>query len=680
MTVSNNTEAYRALVGAPSRTGQPAVAPMLAAVTKATAPGEAIVVDGTTSYVLVDSRRFSQYQILSVDMEHIYGSGDADNPTIPTSTTSIQLFDTTGMSFFNLLMDLFRNKLQTTRGSAFFLLAIMFTGHRDDGRTETISTCFIPLMLLTSKHEFDTKGSMFEMMFFETEGGRQDSILSELSIKTICTPPTLGGALGALEKQLNAESLDFYQKYISGVKASDDKQKTGKLVQYMITLYDKWENYATDLAAKANTEEQKHIAAEIASQTKVKKAYSKGGDRYKAAQPKIAASKYVQFTFGQTSAIPDAIKQIMESSTELKSHATKDKREKGTAVIWKQIVNISSDDNSYVVHFDIVPFQLPAQKVDEDANKLNAGSKGNVLGGSSNMKNVLHYDYIFTGRNSHITNLKLEYSPESSFVLDTDIDIGRPRFRDGAQNGQTPSKAVQAGTTAPKAITNVANANIRANDPVPVSWRTPAQQTNMVSQQSEEKTTEQNKEAIRVDQEYRDTLGFAHFMSSIELDLTIRGNPKILSKYADKRQRGIAPHPSIIDAAGVQNIAAASASDLQSKISTAKGQYYSDFIAPRLRTLTAAVVDGVEDGPDVTLYPLFVKLNILAPNVDTTGDYLIGTEKNPEPLFTDKFFFNGPYMVLFIKTSISQGEFSHNLSLVPYDTTVTGNDEQSRKK
>ena len=65
---------------------------------------------------------------------------------------------------------------------------------------------------------------------------------------------------------------------------------------------------------------------------------------------------------------------------------------------------------------------------------------------------------------------------------------------------------------------------------------------------------------------------------------------------------------------------------------------------------------------------------MLAPNVDFNGNYVQG-----ESMFTDKFFFNGPYMVLFVQTSFSNGEFSHTLSMIPYDVSgiVTQNDISS---
>jgi hypothetical protein len=60
--------------------------------------------------------------------------------------------------------------------------------------------------------------------------------------------------------------------------------------------------------------------------------------------------------------------------------------------------------------------------------------------------------------------------------------------------------------------------------------------------------------------------------------------------------------------------------------------------------------------------PVYVKLNIRAPNVDFNGNY-----KDGEPMFTEKFFYNGTYMILYITTTLSGGEFKHVMKLNPMD-------------
>jgi hypothetical protein len=65
---------------------------------------------------------------------------------------------------------------------------------------------------------------------------------------------------------------------------------------------------------------------------------------------------------------------------------------------------------------------------------------------------------------------------------------------------------------------------------------------------------------------------------------------------------------------------------------------------------------------DIVTSPIFVKLNIRAPNVDNLGAALADG-----PMFTDQFFYDGPYMVLFVKHSLINGEFTQTLSLIPFD-------------
>src|SRR5271167_2145916 len=232
LTLSNTTQAFIDQIGggtnstSQSNSNQPS--PLLSAVLSATAPGQKIHVGGQNGvggsdvWLILDTRRFSQYSVTEWTMHHTYGTGDRVNPTTPVATHTMQLIDTTGISFFNLLMDLFRNKVKSTRFSAFFLLAIMFVGHKDDGTTETISTSYIPMTILTMGLSFNASGSTFDMSFLETEGGQArggagtDQLNYVGDAKAFTTENfanTVGGMLDAFEKQLNVKSLDFFQKY-----------------------------------------------------------------------------------------------------------------------------------------------------------------------------------------------------------------------------------------------------------------------------------------------------------------------------------------------------------------------------------------------------------------------------------------------------------------------------------
>jgi hypothetical protein len=65
---------------------------------------------------------------------------------------------------------------------------------------------------------------------------------------------------------------------------------------------------------------------------------------------------------------------------------------------------------------------------------------------------------------------------------------------------------------------------------------------------------------------------------------------------------------------------------------------------------------------DVSTLPVFVQLNIRAPNADINGNFLA-----EGGLFTNGFFFNGPYQLLMVNSRFSGGDFSQTMTLIPYN-------------
>ena len=703
LTLSSTTQSLREMIGNyKGGRGGPvtSASPLLAASKTVKRPGDAFTVNGQTAYLLVDTRRFSQYSITKLDMEHVYGSGSSNNPTVPVSATHMQLIDTTGMSFFNLLMETFRNKLQTTRSSAFFLLTIIFTGHKDDGTTETISTCFIPMMLLTMGFKLDHRGTTFEIDFMETESAPQrggameimNSLGKVTSISSKGSSSTVGGLVSALERRLNVQSMTFFKKYTNSALQTNANAKAGKLVQYMITVPSTWEKFPITTAARSKNKEQIFLAAEQAGATRDAAAAAFDSVKLK------DEGEYTQMSFSQTVTITDAIKSILESSTEFLALASEDKVKAGTAQTFKTSVNVTCDDNSYVVHFDVFPYYLPKVNTDkgnETANTsaVSAGGK-TVIGPSTEIRNLMTYNYIFTGKNSHIKDLTIEYLPESAVALDTNLDLGQSRFKTVSGQGQKAVSVDKASESAVKKTTSFVP-DLRGSDPIFFAIQSQDQQNNVAAQKNERMTSDEARDAFKKKQEYTNTMAYVHFISSIELDMTIRGNPNIIKKFADRNERGgVGPHSSIIDATGISRINAATGepddiynSVLAQKISTAKSLYYSEYVQPRIAGVTKAGPPGSDQfmtGPDVSVSPVFCKINILAPNVDSMGDYLrdLSDPNRPDkpPYFTDEFFFNGPYMVLFVKTTFEDGDFQHTLSMIPYiaSETVTKKDEPTK--
>lgn len=626
LTASATTEAFRKMIGNEGRA-------LLSAVHNAQL-GDEISVNGSSAYLVVDTRRFSQYSITDVEMEHIYGTGDRVNPTVPTNTMKVKLIDTTGLSFFPFMMDLFRNKLKTTRASAFFLLSVLFVGHRDDGTTETISTCHIPLVLLFMGFQFTHKGSEYEIEFMEIEGAPQRGAAMQQinylgAISSVSTKKdganTIGELITDLEEKLNKKSKEIYEKF-----TKESGGKLGKLVQYLITVPESgkynWKQLKVTGAPRSRNLEQKPLA-------KVDK--SEKGEAKKPIETAEIKSdtRYSQITFSNTTSITDAIKIILESSQDFLALSSTDKVKNGTAVSFKTVTSITSDDSSYIIHFDVYPYRIP--KADS--------SKSKNVGSASQVKNLITYDYIYTGANSHIIDLKIQYNPESAVAFDTNLSIGSSRLYANSSVGHVKKDVAEASKGVAKST--IFSPLIRPGDPIFIPMRSVDEINNNNSQRAtEELSKEKAIESFKAKQEYTQTMAALHFLSSIVLDLTVRGNPNIIRKYADRSERGgVPPHY------GVDN----------------KQKYIGEYVQPRIDAYEKAnSPDALINGVDVSTLPVFVKLNLLAPDVDWTGQY-----KNSAKLFTDSMFFDGPYQVLFVKTTFSGGDFNHLMTLIPYDVS-----------
>ena len=677
MSVAGSTETFRKMIDDGGRS-------MLAAAGTAGLGEPFAVGPSNTAWLVLDTRRFSQYSITDMQMEHTFGTGTVSNPSVPLNSMSMKIIDTTGLSFFNMLMMLFRDRLQTTKASAFFLLSVIFSGHRDDGSVEHVSTCHIPLSLMSMEFTFTSSGSQYDIQMMEITGSPQRGAgLKQINylgaVNSISTEAwssnTIGSMLDDLEQQLNIQSLEFYQKFNNTANASGSTA-AGKLVQYMITApataANNWRAMKISTASRSfnieqqftsmNTGERPATPAQVTAQLS-------------GLRSRESRAIYSQLTFTSTSDITDAIKAILESSDEFLALASEDRRKAGTAQIFKISTSITSDDTTFVVHFDILPYFLPKVST-QDKDKQNtqtvaAGSSTrNVLGGTKVIKNLISYDYIFTGKNSHIKDLKVHFGPNADVALDTNLQLGRSRLASVAEVGQSTSRVSAASAGAKK--TTSFSPLIRGRDPIFPSMRSREQQNNNSAQKNENLTKDQAAENFKQKQEYNQTMAYVNFLGSLQLDMDVRGNPNIIRKFADKNGRDtFPPHLQIISSDALRKIvfsssttaAASFQNNLRTGVATAKQQYVDTFMAPKIAAVYSArqPADPLLNGVDPATLPVFVKVNIKAPNTDHVGSAIDG-----EPLYTDRFFYNGYYQLLMIRTTFDSGQFSHAMTLIPY--------------
>lgn len=686
LTAASTTQAFVDQIGSPE-----SPSPLLSAVTQATRPGQSFTVGNGKSevYLLIDTRRFSQYSITELQMSHTYGTGDRANPTTPMATTHMEIIDTTGISFFNMMMDLFRTKLQSSKFSTFFLLSIIFVGHKDDGTTETVSTCYIPMTLVTMGFSFDASGSKYQIEMTEQEGGtsrggsgsQQMNYLGTVkSVSTKGTDNNLGGMMDSLEDALNAASLKFYQKYANDAvtKTGPDggPMKLGKLVQYMINIPDDWRKMPISTATRSHNEELMFPA-----KTKTNTSAPPAANEFNLTKLE-ASPAYSEMKFSEATTITDAVKSILESSIDFLSLQSEDNKKSGQAIAFKTLMALTSDETTYLIHIDVYPYLVPnvANTPDIGASSLKTGQAN--IDTANDQSNIIEYNYLFSGLNNAIIDFKIDYMPEAAtMALDSSLNIGAPRFAQNAAEGQKKSDVARAASGEKTSATF--SPDLRSSDPIFMAVQTKDQKNNNATQKAAEAIpADQAAAVLKAKQEYTKTMADVHFLTTTSVEITVRGNPNIISKYADKNTRGgPIPHDLMI---GTSNIAMAVTDGIlntlagQNKIAlkTAKDSYRTKYYQPRIDAVLKpkTTKDPLINNLDVSVAPLFVKINIYAPNMDYEGNAVDASAG----MFTDAFFYNGAYRVLFIETHFQGGEFTHDITLVPSLLISSQNDGPSK--
>lgn len=703
LTVSSTTEAMKKQVGQQER-------PLYSTLNSVKLGGEIDLGNGDKAWLILDTRRFSQYSITDFEVEHMYGTGDPANPSMPTSSSWIKVIDTTGFTFFNFLQDVMRNKLKSSYLSCFFLLNILFVGHRDDDTTDVISTCYMPLMLMTMGAEVDFRGSICTMQFMENEGGfSRDSPVWQLgslgSQVTVVTDPgknTLADMFNALEDKLNQNSMDYFRQYMTVDKdgpQQDSKNKhVGKLVQYMFNLPPEWSgaNYKLSAAAVSKRVEQQFLAVKAsikeenkklneqlaakasttdaatikAAQAEVNKttqdALAAVDEKIKKAQEQItfAENGSSQMSFSEKTTIADALRNILQACDQILEMGSAQNLDRGTAVTFKIAMNITSDEGTYIIHYDVYPYRHLLPKLRTTKTERMADDS-----------NFIYYDYIFTGKNSHIEDLKISFAPESVFALDTNPELGKTRLQKISSAGQRHAAVDAAsGKTEPTGGKRV----LRASDPVIPTSGSTAQQSNFQNQDTEQHDPKIASNMQTLLQEYTQTLAFTHMLQSLNLDITIRGNPNLLRKFADRNVRfGVAPHgmperfnPNELVALHRDGFI----TTVSSNLSSAKQRYRNEYYLPRVQAARNNPDGGtlgddplIDNSKDVLTYPIFAQINIRTPDVDWSDQMEDGQRYIDDPMR----FYSGPWRVLFVKHSLVGGEFKQQLNLLPAQDLMT---------
>jgi hypothetical protein len=642
----------------------------LAAINKVEMLGDAVPY-GTkdTAFLVMDTRRFSQFSVESMQYETlINGLSSGDSHANLSTEIKMTVVDASGISFINFLQWLMDEKMQTNFDGIIFMIQVLFVGHTADGKTETVQTISIPAHLFKIGVGLDHARGIYNIEFMPnsnfntTKHDRWLHIYNATSYFTGNGSNTLGSIVNSFEEQLNKASLTYYnsasnkvQQVLKQSGGSNNVGKFGRLVRYMITIPEEWENFEfTGTATNSATEKDFRVALAEAENSKAK---DKPENKDAGGTP---TSSHFSVNNGiQITSVLDLMFKQVKQIADL-GNGRKSVGEGGVVTFYKHIVGITSDDESMIVHVNVVPFVIPNIVLKEknssalENDYYHVDSKTNVR----TPKNYLEYNYIFTGKNSDILNFDMQIQ-DLQWMLASNLNLGAGALTGVTEYGQSNEKEVNE-----KKKSELIS--MRPFDPFILPKNTEAELKNYSDYAASLLEKEGGKDMIAGRQDYIRNLSLFYAASPITTMITIRGNPLIMQKFCIE---DFAPHQ-----AGTTNTGQGTGSGQVSNVNTTvKKEYRKLFLDslvndnPRgeLRLENGSIVANTLGNGSYTGTPIFVKININQPNVDfRTGIQNGGAYAST--ILQDNY-----YVVMKVSNKIEGGNFTQDLEL--YSHNVFGN-------
>lgn len=667
LAVSDNSESFRNLMETGGSNNY------LNSILSVSAPGGNVSVGNSSAYLLIDTRRFSQYSVDECTIHSVSGGmANPQNPAEVTLGVGLQIKDTTGMTFYNTLVHILVEKLQVSNQAAFYLLNIFFVGQRDDGLTEIISSSASVLQAIQLDWSMNTSGSIYNMQFLEMESVAPKDTTVNLNylgqVKSISTAAlsispknTIGAACSILEETLNRQALSYFQRIRADAKKETSENK---LVQYIINIPDDWKNFKVDTFAKSKNDEALHVS-KIEKVTAAKRKLDtftpkKPGQKvagFNNANNDWQVDDYIQLSFSTDIAITDAVKIILESASEFLNLLTTSEQDKTAPLETYTITtNVTSDDQTHLVYVNVYPKKI-ARITNQTGEVAIGGSNNNA---SNVVPNLIEFDYLFTGKNNDIKSLDLKFNNTSLLLIDTAISVGKNAL---AEKATAQSSGVKQAENVNTKKTPIFLNNLRNKDYVGTPIASADQKKGFANNYNEDKTTEESEAQIQLKQKYKLIYATLNFQSNLKVNLVIRGNPNIIKKMIDRKERGgLPPHSLNINTSDFAIANTDTFSNLNKELNVARSHYYTGFYKPKLDGIDKVLTnddDALVNSVDYTLRPFLIKINIKAPNVDSAGNFL------DDGMYTSDFFYNGTYQILNIETTLTGDEFIHDLLLIP---------------
>jgi hypothetical protein len=639
--------------------------------------GEQLKLPGSSSlaYLMIDTRRFSQFTIDNFSMDAHIAGFNVPGSTTPSSTSmgmSFDVLDSVGISFANFLQWMMDQELQVNFDGLTLLVKLLFVGNRADGTSETIQTVTVPAILNKIQVQLtDTKG-IYSCELFPLIGTPSNSkfnpkwthIGNASSFFTGVSTNTLGDVVDSFEKRLNDESLTYYnqinvksQQPGAENKSQPANSKFGRPVQYMITIPESWRKFKFNGPSSHGAAEVDFVAllkAEQASKTaKAKASKQKSSTNAQQVSQPTPQDSYV--SVDSTMSITEVLDFIFKQTADVMRLGNFSKTAAGSSVkFYKNLLSMTSDDNSIVVHIDVFEFEVPNVYLNKNSKApLTAGDQAlfavNPETGKKEPKNYIELDYIFSGKNIDVLDMDLKIENMVSLLADKS-KLGQAATYVAADSGQA-QQTDGDGVEKDDVITNM-----RAKDPVIMPMKTAAERTNYSAFNSATGPSEADDSPQTLSQRYLRNLSAFYNLGPYDAKLELRGNPDLIVFVT---LTTIQPHVSSTEAG--TNGGTTSNASVKSTYRTA---IEADIIGRSngniVRTGSSALKVQFT-GPKFVTTPVFVKVNVFGPNVDFVSNDLV-----QGAAFQRRLLFDNYYWLSTITSKISGSKFTHELELKPY--------------